>query len=149
MFLVFEARHDLVRLRLQIGAQQAPFRRGIEEWQAAACDEIVHQRGDEHRLAGAREPGDAEPNCRRDETRGKIADIADGVAGGVRIGGDRHASDTSFALMTPCHAPHSLPGEPKEEPRNIWHLLIRPHCTTCLLYTSPSPRDRTRSRMPS
>ena len=22
-------------------------------------------------------------------------------------------------------------------------------CTTCLLYTSPSPRDRTRSRMPS
>ena len=25
-----------------------------------------------------------------------------------------------------------------------WHLYI-----TCLLYTSPSPRDRTRSRMPS
>ena len=24
-----------------------------------------------------------------------------------------------------------------------------PHYTTCLLYTSPSPRDRTRSRMPS
>ena len=23
------------------------------------------------------------------------------------------------------------------------------HCLTCLLYTSPSPRDRTRSRMPS
>ena len=23
------------------------------------------------------------------------------------------------------------------------------HSTTCLLYTSPSPRDRTRSRMPS
>ena len=23
------------------------------------------------------------------------------------------------------------------------------HCNTCLLYTSPSPRDRTRSRMPS
>ena len=22
-------------------------------------------------------------------------------------------------------------------------------CSTCLLYTSPSPRDRTRSRMPS
>ena len=26
-------------------------------------------------------------------------------------------------------------------------LLVRPY--TCLLYTSPSPRDRTRSRMPS
>eukprot|EP00657_Telonema_sp_P-1_P011152 TRINITY_DN6012_c0_g1_i1.p1 TRINITY_DN6012_c0_g1~~TRINITY_DN6012_c0_g1_i1.p1 ORF type:complete len:102 (+),score=32.42 TRINITY_DN6012_c0_g1_i1:134-439(+) len=24
-----------------------------------------------------------------------------------------------------------------------------PQCTNCLLYTSPSPRDRTRSRMPS
>ena len=23
------------------------------------------------------------------------------------------------------------------------------HCKACLLYTSPSPRDRTRSRMPS
>ena len=27
--------------------------------------------------------------------------------------------------------------------------LSNPECTTCLLYTSPSPRDRTRSRMPS
>jgi len=26
---------------------------------------------------------------------------------------------------------------------------LYPHLTTCLLYTSPSPRDRTRSRMPS
>ena len=29
-----------------------------------------------------------------------------------------------------------------------FHLLI-PVALTCLLYTSPSPRDRTRSRMPS
>ena len=27
--------------------------------------------------------------------------------------------------------------------------LARPHDIRCLLYTSPSPRDRTRSRMPS
>ena len=27
--------------------------------------------------------------------------------------------------------------------------LIIDHLLTCLLYTSPSPRDRTRSRMPS
>ena len=33
----------------------------------------------------------------------------------------------------------------------LWHLLVRitANKTTCLLYTSPSPRDRTRSRMPS
>ena len=38
---------------------------------------------------------------------------------------------------------------------NIFHgdgirnLLKTAHSSTCLLYTSPSPRDRTRSRMPS
>ena len=29
------------------------------------------------------------------------------------------------------------------------HLRRRTRCCSCLLYTSPSPRDRTRSRMPS
>ena len=29
------------------------------------------------------------------------------------------------------------------------HLDAFPQCGSCLLYTSPSPRDRTRSRMPS
>ena len=33
------------------------------------------------------------------------------------------------------------------EQRNTSHLI--PSSTSCLLYTSPSPRDRTRSRMPS
>ena len=32
---------------------------------------------------------------------------------------------------------------------NTYHLMIRPGVESCLLYTSPSPRDRTRSRMPS
>ena len=30
----------------------------------------------------------------------------------------------------------------------VYHMLSMAH-NTCLLYTSPSPRDRTRSRMPS
>ena len=30
-----------------------------------------------------------------------------------------------------------------------WTAEERGHYLTCLLYTSPSPRDRTRSRMPS
>ena len=29
------------------------------------------------------------------------------------------------------------------------HLLLQQQVRSCLLYTSPSPRDRTRSRMPS
>ena len=32
----------------------------------------------------------------------------------------------------------------KNQSQKLWELL-----NTCLLYTSPSPRDRTRSRMPS
>ena len=30
-----------------------------------------------------------------------------------------------------------------------YEKLVLGFCSTCLLYTSPSPRDRTRSRMPS
>ena len=33
--------------------------------------------------------------------------------------------------------------------KHIQHKLSAGRCQTCLLYTSPSPRDRTRSRMPS
>ena len=29
------------------------------------------------------------------------------------------------------------------------YALLNDNCSNCLLYTSPSPRDRTRSRMPS
>ena len=32
---------------------------------------------------------------------------------------------------------------------DVMKLQIRVNAETCLLYTSPSPRDRTRSRMPS
>ena len=35
--------------------------------------------------------------------------------------------------------------------KNHWHMVLSPQTDggICLLYTSPSPRDRTRSRMPS
>ena len=32
---------------------------------------------------------------------------------------------------------------------NYWHRLFKEHHDICLLYTSPSPRDMRRSRMPS
>ena len=34
-------------------------------------------------------------------------------------------------------------------PGRMFDLIHQGHLRTCLLYTSPSPRDRTRSRMPS
>ena len=35
------------------------------------------------------------------------------------------------------------------ERRNSVELMVKDMNNSCLLYTSPSPRDRTRSRMPS
>jgi len=46
-------------------------------------------------------------------------------------------------LLTP-HDPLAMHLEDQLQPPNRTHWL-----GTCLLYTSPSPRDRTRSRMPS
>ena len=41
------------------------------------------------------------------------------------------------------------PLEPKEESNDEEARVIKGSYLVCLLYTSPSPRDRTRSRMPS
>ena len=46
----------------------------------------------------------------------------------------------------------TLPGEREERSRIVRKVLVSKlaaACGGCLLYTSPSPRDRTRSRMPS
>ena len=43
------------------------------------------------------------------------------------------------------------PKQPTELSDDEWaeYLFMRKNIKGCLLYTSPSPRDRTRSRMPS
>ena len=53
--------------------------------------EVVDERGDEHGLAGAGEPGHAEPDGRLDEVRGEVADIAERIDGAMGEGGNRHA----------------------------------------------------------
>ena len=40
-------------------------------------------------------------------------------------------------------------GNPKVVTNLLRRVAVRAKIKTCLLYTSPSPRDRTRSRMPS
>src|SRR5438105_13518839 len=62
MVLVIEPRHRVIRLRLQMGAGNPPAVIGLEHRKAAASGQPVDQRGDEHRLAGARQAGDAEPD---------------------------------------------------------------------------------------
>ena len=47
----------------------------------------------------------------------------------------------------------AIGGLDKHRLRQLWvdklGLALTGHFVSCLLYTSPSPRDRTRSRMPS
>ena len=38
---------------------------------------------------------------------------------------------------------------PMPTTKRMFTVIRSPHVNNCLLYTSPSPRDRTRSRMPS
>ena len=70
-------------------------------------------------------------------TRGdrEVVGVDDGDAGLVEIGGDRWKDG---------------PGARPFEANVIVRVGVADvEMTTCLLYTSPSPRDRTRSRMPS
>ena len=79
MRLVVEARHLVVRLRLEMAGEDAPLRIGREEGQPPARDEVPDERGDEDGLARAGEAGDAEPQRRREE----IGDEGTGTRPGV------------------------------------------------------------------
>ena len=81
MLLVLEARHGVVRLLLQKGAQDASARLRLEHRQAPAMQEIVDERGDEHRLAGPRQAGDAQPDVGAEEVRRPVGEIVEDESG--------------------------------------------------------------------
>ena len=60
MLLVGEARHRVVRLRFEPHPLDAPLGGGGQHRQTRARDQIVDERGQEHRLAGARQAGHPE-----------------------------------------------------------------------------------------
>ena len=60
MLLVGESRHGVVRLRLEPRPHDAALGGRGQNRQARAGDQVVDQRGQEHRLARARQAGDAE-----------------------------------------------------------------------------------------
>ena len=80
---------------------------------------------------------------------------------GIKVGGadDIISEEAKMELLTHLRRAHGRHGEDAAAPRKI--TLQRKsqqeiklastlgRARTCLLYTSPSPRDRTRSRMPS
>ena len=63
---------------------------------------------------------------------------------GVR---ERRIAHVSLSDMGTVAAKHALASANKD-PQDI-EAVIMATCTPCLLYTSPSPRDKRQSRMPS
>jgi len=78
MRLVVEARHRVVGLRFEPRASDAAVRQRLEHRQPPAMQQLMHQGGDEHGLAGAREAGDAQPHGRIEQIEPEIAERAAG-----------------------------------------------------------------------
>ena len=76
MILVGKARDGMIRLRLQVGREDPSLRLGAQLRHPPPVDQVRHQRGDEHGLARAAEPGDPEPDHRIAE---HPADLAHGL----------------------------------------------------------------------
>ncbi len=96
MVLVGKARHLIVRLRRQLGLGEPAFSIGRKERQAAPVHQVVHQSGQKHRLAGARQPGHAKAHGRRDDARQAL--------------GKRGRAGPRFILPLPqCSIAHSKP----------------------------------------
>ena len=56
MLLEFESRHGVVGLRLEISTKHPVLGRRVEEGQPPSGDQIMHERGNEHGLAGTSQP---------------------------------------------------------------------------------------------
>src|SRR5664280_727326 len=69
--------------------------------------------------------------------RGDLDALLGGALGGLLLGA--HLGHLAGALHLAVQV----------EVEEAQHLVGQPQAVLCLLYTSPSPRDRTRSRMPS
>lgn len=81
MIFILEAGNGIVGLRFEPDFRNAAGAHGLEHRQPPAVQEIVHQRGDEHRLARPREAGDAETQGRVDEAGRPVGQRVEGDAG--------------------------------------------------------------------
>ena len=64
-------------------------------------------------------------------------------------GSDYRADPTTTAVAVPIYQTTSYQFKNAEHAANLFGLKEFGNIYTCLLYTSPSPRDRQKSRMPS
>src|SRR5664280_2539490 len=82
-------------------------------------------------------------------TEGEVSAVGRDFEVAPAVRGGRHAHDRPVEMLAPHRAVEVSVAE-GEEPAVGGDLVVaRTRYGGCLLYTSPSPRDRTRSRMPS
>jgi hypothetical protein len=81
MILIGEARYRVVGLGRQAGLRDPAGSRGLEHRKPSAAQQGMDQGGDEHRLAGPRQAGDAEPDSRMEELVAVIGQRLQGQAG--------------------------------------------------------------------
>ena len=65
------------------------------------------------------------------------------------VGGTATGEGGSRLLLDDPHSAQEAQSDAFREAAVEWFDMVWSTSITCLLYTSPSPRDRTRSRMPS
>ena len=99
--LVGEAGQGIVGLGFEVGARHAALGVGRQQRQPAAVNEIVHQRRYEDRLAGPRQPGDAEAQGRRHQPFGEVPDAAERDASLIDEGCSCHVVRGPGAIVGP------------------------------------------------
>ena len=97
--LVLEPRQVDIGLRLQVGAGDAALGLGVEQRQAGGVDQVVHQAGDEHGLAGARQAGDAEADTGTDNAAGRIGHRAEHHPRFIKNAGKFHAAPVVVSVL--------------------------------------------------
>ena len=92
-------------------------------------------------------------SVRRDEHRAVNVPVSDGKRAAARKRGARHQQLAGIPVGQVERQPSGALGQVHDDRRAVRrHGQPRPELARargCLLYTSPSPRDRTRARMPS
>eukprot|EP00657_Telonema_sp_P-1_P001789 TRINITY_DN14484_c0_g2_i1.p2 TRINITY_DN14484_c0_g2~~TRINITY_DN14484_c0_g2_i1.p2 ORF type:complete len:184 (+),score=26.75 TRINITY_DN14484_c0_g2_i1:155-706(+) len=111
-------------------------------------------------------PGKEPVGCRLVQVKGRLTGVDGAVLPTSILGGAGWALGALWkdlkrvGVVAGRGTAQSLTGWRVPEVRGRWSMYLTakslgsssapsPHGPTCLLYTSPSPRDRTRSRMPS
>src|SRR3989304_1246365 len=87
---------------------------GAGEGARGGGGERVQGRVEGPRLPGRGEAGDAELHGRGDEAGGEVADAAEGIAGGLGVGGNRHASIRPLRLFPAGRVPRPPPRTAQE-----------------------------------